>query len=104
MKMIVNSPVFKIKSKLKVFPGKIAWYYCLVPREESKLINEMFSDQKRGWSSLPVRLSLGTSTWETSIFYMKKEESFMLPLKKEIRTSEGLVRDDLVEIKIKVIV
>ena len=100
----MKSPEFRFRVKVDVFRGKADWYHALLPRDGSLVLDEMFSSQKRGWASLPVSVFLGDTTWETSIFFDRKKERYMLPLKKEIRKKEGLDVGDEIDIVVEVIV
>lgn len=73
-----------------VYPGKAAWHFITVPSDTTKDINFFFQHQKRGWGSLPVTVTIGTTTWLTSIFPDKKTNSYLLPLKAEVRKKENL--------------
>lgn len=98
------SPKFKFKCTVAVFTGKADWYYAYLPAAGSKLLNEMFADQKRGWNSLRVRAIIGITVWQTSIFYISGEKKFMLPLKKEIRKKADLSLGKRFEVEIEVII
>ena len=45
---------------------------------------------RAGFRSIPVRATIGCSTWSTSIFPHKGSNSFVLPIKADIRRAEGL--------------
>lgn len=56
----------------------------------------------RGWGSVPVTATIGGTTWRTSIFPDKKAGSFVLPLKAEVRTAEGIDEGATVEVRLDV--
>lgn len=86
-------------SNLWVWDGPAAWYFVTVPEKESKLIRDRFRHVHRGWGSIPVTVQIGESTWKTSIFWEKKG-TYLLPIKKEIRTKEKLITNKKVEVKL----
>jgi hypothetical protein len=49
------------------------------------------------WGSIKVEATVGHTTWHTSIF-PDDEGSYVLPVKKEIRTAEEVDEGDLVEV------
>ncbi|MGB7880788.1 MAG: DUF1905 domain-containing protein, partial [Ilumatobacteraceae bacterium] len=47
-------------------------------------------DTRRGFGSVRVEVTVGSTTWRTSIFPDTKSESFVLPVKQAVRLAEGL--------------
>lgn len=94
---------FQIKTKVWVYPGMAAWRFATIPKEISEEISEVFAPFKRGWGSLKVRVSLGKTVWETSIFPDKKEGVYLLPLKAAVRKKEAIEDEDEVEFKLEIL-
>jgi hypothetical protein len=44
----------------------------------------------RGFGSLRVDVAIGDTRWRTSIFPSRSAETYVLPLKKAVRTAEGI--------------
>ena len=87
---------YKIKANVWIYPGDTAWHFVTVPKKQSKNIDVRYGKMKRGWGSLPVHVSIGTITWDTSIFPDKKSGTYLLPLKAHIRRQTGLESGDSV--------
>lgn len=83
---------YKIVAKVWLYPGVAAWHFVTIPQDISEDIKNLYGDRARGWGSLPVAVTVGSTTWKTSIFPDKKEGAYILPLKKEIRNKENIVR------------
>jgi hypothetical protein len=81
---------YRLEEKIWLYPGKAGWYFITVPAGIAKEIDFFFSHQKKGWGSLPVKVTIGKTTWKTSIFPDKKTQSYLLPLKAEVRQQEHL--------------
>lgn len=81
---------YTIQAKVWLYPGKAAWHFVTIPPETSEDIDEFFSHVKRGWGSLPVTVTAGKTQWKTSIFPDKKSNSYLLPIKGEVRKQEGI--------------
>lgn len=81
---------YKIEATVWLYPGDAAWHFVTIPKDISDDIKNLFGDRTRGWGSLPVEITLGTTTWKTSIFPDKKEGAFLLPLKAEVRKKENI--------------
>lgn len=90
------------KSKVWIYPGDVAWHFMTVPKAESAEISKIYTGMSKGWGSLPVCVTVGTSTWQTSIFPDRKSGTFLLPLKALIRKKEGLFIDDVVSVSIRI--
>ncbi len=93
---------FKFNAIVWLYPGISGWHFVTLPEEISEEIDFFFSMYKRGWGSLPVIVTLGKSEWKTSIFPDKKEASYILPLKAEIRKKEGIGEGDRINIFLRV--
>lgn len=84
-----------------LYPGKNAsWHFVTVPKDITKQIEAQYTKPKRGWGSIPVKVTIGTSTWKTSIFPDKKRGSYLLPLKAAVRKKEDLGPGDKPEVQI----
>jgi hypothetical protein len=68
-----------------------SWYFAVVPAELSADIREI-PRPPRGFGSVRVRASIGATTWTTSIF-PGSDGTYVLPLKKAVRTAEQLDPD-----------
>jgi hypothetical protein len=80
------------------FPEVTSWFFVTVPKEYAEEIKARTGDYRRGFGSERVSVACGTSTWQTSIFPDKKSGSYLLPIKKEIRTKEKLKDGDSAKI------
>lgn len=90
------SKVYKLKSKILVYQGMSAWRFLVLPVAAGKEIKETNGKSAKGWGSLPVSVSIGHTTWQTSIFPDKKAGTYLLPLKAQIRKKEDIADDDVV--------
>lgn len=75
---------YLVTGKLTIFETIAApWTYLPIPF--SKVPNV----DPGGWGSIPVEVTVGTSTWKTSLFPLKKD-GYFLPMKKAILKKENL--------------
>lgn len=81
---------YSVSSKVWLYPGNAAWHFLTVPKKDSDDIKKRFGKNARGWGSLPVEVTIGDTTWTTSIFPDSKSGTYLLPLKASVRRSEGL--------------
>ncbi len=67
-----------------------SWHFITLPFDITDEIDELCSETKKGFGSVPVSVTVGRTTWTTSIFPSKEQESFILPVKAQVRKAEGL--------------
>ncbi len=93
---------YTISSELWVYPTeKAAWHFVTVGKRESAHIKkDQQKNQKgvrRGFGSIPVKVTIGKTTWTTSIFPNAKDGTYLLPVKSSVRKAEGLFEGDMVQ-------
>lgn len=83
--------------------GQGSWIFLNVPVDESERIRELPRPPKPGFGSIRVSVTIGSSTWQTSVFPDSKSGTYMLPVKKAIRTAEGLEVGDPCRVELEVL-
>ena len=91
---------FNFKAKTWLYPGKAGWVFVNLPTKITEEINYFHSHNKRGFGSLPIIITVGETTWKTSIFPDRKNKSFLLPIKKMVRETEQIIIGDQINIKL----
>ncbi|MDE0546716.1 DUF1905 domain-containing protein [Microbacterium sp. C7(2022)] len=79
-----------------------SWYFTSVPPELSEEIREI-PRPHRGFGSVRVQAIVGGSQWRTSIFPDSKMGAYVLPLKKAVRSAEGLEDGGPVRVRLEVL-
>jgi hypothetical protein len=92
---------FTFTAKLWLYSGKGAWHFVTVPQDAATQIR-FFSPQAKGFMPLPVKATIGATTWKTSVFPDSKSGSYLLAIKAEVRKLEALRVDDVVEVSIAI--
>lgn len=88
-------------AEIWVYSGKAAWFFVTVPEAESGYIRMIAGQKpKRGWKSVKVRVKIGQSEWQTSMFPDSKTGCYLLPIKAEIRKQENIGARDIIEISV----
>ena len=54
-----------------------------------------------GWGSVKVTVTIGSTTWSTSVFPEKTGGSFVLPVKAGVRKAEGIDDGDVVMFRLE---
>lgn len=81
---------YRFHAEVWRYPGESAWHFITVPAHYAEDIRDLTSEQRRGFGSVRVVATIGSSTWATSIFPEKSSGSYILPVKKAVRTAQGL--------------
>jgi len=97
-------PEYLIEEKVWVWQGKGVWHFVTIPKEISEEIKKMFGYLSAQWGSLPVTLTVGKTTWKTSLFPDTKSECYFIPIKAEIRKKEGIKEGGIIQISIQILV
>jgi len=73
------------------------WFFVSVPDEQSDEIAARSEGLTGGFNSVPVQVTIGRTTWRTSIF-PGGDGRYSLPLKKSVRAAEKVERDSIVDV------
>jgi hypothetical protein len=77
------------------------WVFVSLPADLSAEVQDV-PRPRSGFGAVPVRVTCGRSTWTTSIF-PGVTETHVLPVKKAVRTKEGLELGDLAEFRLELL-
>lgn len=97
--------VYKVKGKVWLWPGSTrstdsgqggAWHFVHVDKKTSDTIKEKHAKSRRGFSSVRVEVTIGKTTWKTSIFPDSRSGTYLLPLKASVRHAEGISEGDTI--------
>ena len=80
-----------------------SWIFVSLPAEASKEIRDLAAGPRRGFGSLRVRVTVGDSTWTTSIFPDSGRGGYVLPIKRTVRTAEDLDVADFATVTVELI-
>lgn len=94
---------YKLKSKVFLWSGEMAaWHFLGVDKKNSAEIKAAHAGVRHGFGSVPVTVTLGKTTWKTSIFPDSKSGTYLLPLKAAVRKAEGVFDGDEVVFTIEI--
>ena len=96
------SLTYRLRGKVWLH-GQGSWHLVTLPKGPAKEIRMLLGGATgRGWGSVRVSATIGSTTWQTSIFPDKKAGSFLLPVKAEVRKAEGIETGDMVDFVLEV--
>lgn len=77
-----------------------SWVFAHLPEDVADAVADIAPDG-RGFGSVRVRVTVGKTTWDTSLFPSKDLGTYVLPLKAAVRRAEGITVGD--EIRVSVV-
>ena len=77
-------------------PAKGSWYFLTIDGETAQAIRGA-AVNAAAWGSVYVTVTIGATTWRTSLFPSKAHGGWLLPLKAAVRKAEKIVDGSMVE-------
>jgi len=94
---------FRFSAPLWQHPGEGSWHFISLPPDISDDIAHLTAATRKGFGSVRVTATIGTTTWQTSVFPDAKSGTYLLPVKKPVRTAEHLTPGDEVETNLELL-
>jgi hypothetical protein len=80
--------------------GPAPYHFITVPEEACVGLRAVSAVVSYGWGMIPVRVRIGGSVWETSLF--PKDGRYAVPIKDVVRNAEGLADGDTVVVQLAI--
>jgi Domain of unknown function (DUF1905) len=90
----------RFDAELWVTEGETGWHFVTLPVDLAEDVRDHSEGRTAGFGSVPVKVTIGATSWSTSIFPDKRRNSFVLPLKKAIRKAEQLEVGDVADVQL----
>lgn len=82
---------YTMTEKVFLYPGETAnWHFVPITKKIGQEIRETYGKSQRGFGAVKVEVTIGETTWLTSMFPDKYSGSYILPLKAEVRKKEEI--------------
>jgi len=78
-----------------------SWFFVTLPEDVSDEIGVRFGVNAAGFGSIKVEVTIGATTWQTSVF-PDAIRGYVLPIKKQVRRSEGLGDGTVAQVRLRV--
>ena len=85
------------------YPGADGWHFVSLPAEVSAEITDIAAGARRGFGSVRVDVTVGATSWRTSLFPDSKTGTYLLPVKKAVRLAEHLEAGGEVRAQLQVV-
>ncbi|MFA5854598.1 MAG: DUF1905 domain-containing protein [Patescibacteria group bacterium] len=100
----MKTNVYALRAEIWPYHGKAAWHFITLSKKQAADIKKRFGANARGWRSLPVTVTIGTTRWLTSIFPDSSSGSYLLPVKASVRKKEKLMDGKSISFTLEVVV
>lgn len=100
----MKNEVHRIKARVWLWESQApgAWHFITIDKEKALEIKKSYHWPRRGFGSIPVNVTIGKSTWKTSVF-PEKEGTYVLPIKKALREAEKIKIGQTIKLLIEVL-
>jgi hypothetical protein len=96
----VESLEMEFSGELWYWRGPSPYHFVTVPEEACIGLRAVSPAVSYGWGMIPVRVRIGGSVWETSLF--PKDGGYVVPIKDIIRHAEGLADGDMATLELAI--
>ena len=80
-------------------PGPSGWYFVTLPPAVAD-VRARSAARAKPFGSVRVQVTIGSTTWATSLFADTKSASYLVPVKGPVRRREGIADADTVMLTI----
>jgi hypothetical protein len=94
---------YRFTAELWRWDGDAGWFFVTVPEEPSDEIEHRTAHRQGGFGSVKVEVTVGATTWSTSLFPDRSREAYVLPVKRQVREREGLAEGGPVAVELRLV-
>jgi hypothetical protein len=80
--------------------AEAAWHFVTLPADVADEVRAR-TGGSRPFNSVPVRATIGSTSWKTSMFADRKSGSYLLPVKSHVRDREAVGTGDRVTVTLE---
>jgi hypothetical protein len=91
---------FRFDGELILWRGPSPYHFVRVPAAEAAQIREVAPLVTYGWGVIPVRATIGRTSFETSLF--PRDGGYLLPVRDRVRLAERLALGDAVDVELAI--
>lgn len=89
---------YSFEAELWHYPEESGWHFLTLPEDLAAEIREDTAPFRKGFGSVKVLATVSGHRWSTSLFPDSKSRSYLLPVKKAIRTAARIGAGDSVRV------
>lgn len=78
----------------------MAWHFLTIDGAVADSIRAAAPGRSAAWGSVYVSVTIGTTSWQTSVFPSKDVAGYLLPIKAAVRKAERLSEGDTITVEL----
>jgi len=83
-------------------PSSTAWHFITITGGVADGIRAAAPGRSAAWGSVYVTVTIGKTSWQTSVFPSKDVGGYLLPVKASVRKAEKLTEGDEVTVELSI--
>ena len=83
-------------------PSPVSWFFITIDGPVAEAIRAASPGRTAAWGSVYVSVTIGATTWRTSLFPSKQVGGYMLPVKAAVRKAERLTEGNVVHVRVTI--
>lgn len=91
---------YEFKAEVWIYSGKGSWHFVSLPIKISKEIRSYSKSDEEGWGRLKAKAKIGNTEWDTAIWFDSKKQTYLLPIKADVRKKEHIENGDTTKVSI----
>jgi Domain of unknown function (DUF1905) len=95
--------VHRFEAELWRSDGEGGWCFLTVPVEVSDDVRAVTAGTRRGFGSVRVQVTVGRTSWSTSLFPDAKRGAYLLPVKQAVRSRERVDVGDRLSVELSLL-
>ncbi len=90
--------VYRFSAELYAWAARVdSWVFVNLPHDVADEIEDAAPEPRRGFGAVKVEVTVGDTTWRTSVFPSNEAQTLVLPVKRAVLRAEGLAAGDTAE-------
>ena len=91
---------YAFRAELWHYPEQAGWHFITLPPALAEQLKDEAAPFRKGLGSVKVSACIAGQRWSTSLFPDSKSNSYLLPVKKAIRSAAGIHAGDEVDVEV----
>ena len=91
---------FSFSGEIWYWRGPSPFYFVTMPERHCRELREVAAAVTYGWGCIPATVTLGGSTWRTSMF--PRDGGYIVPVKAKVRRAEDVDEGVIVDLRVEV--